>query len=127
VGFSSDIEILTLFGFVEEVPLSRKDIQRYFDKSLLEDQVDPETGEIVARKGQLFDEGTLKLLRKHRIRRVNFLHLKKKDPIYDIIHNTLAKDRANNEQEALELIYQEIRGTARSGNRQTTPGTPLLR
>lgn len=109
VGYSSDVQILSLFDYVEEVPLSRKDIQRYFDKTILEDQVNPETGEIVARKGQVLDEATMKLLRKHHIKRVHLLQVKKKDPVYDIIANTIAKDRAANEKEALELIYQELR------------------
>ncbi len=109
VGYSSDIDILRVFDFVEEVPLSRKDIQRYFGRTLIEDQVNPETGEIIVQKGQAFDEEMLKLLRKHRIRRVNFLKAKKRDPIYEVLANTLGKDRTANEQEALELIYQELR------------------
>ncbi len=109
VGYSDDIDILRLFEFVEEVPLSRKDINKYYDRTIIVDQVDPETGEIVVQRGQAFDEATYKLLKKHRIKRVNFLKSKKKNPIYEIIRNTLAKDRTANETEALELIYYELR------------------
>jgi len=109
IGYSSDIDILRLFDYVEDVSLSRKDVDRYYEKMLLEDVFDPETGEIVARKGQLFDEAMLKLLRKHHIKRLNFLHTKKRDPIYEILNNTLIKDKSNNRQEALEYIYQELR------------------
>ncbi len=109
IGYSSDIDILRLFDYVEEVPLSRKDLERYYEKIVLEDQFDPETGEIISKKGQVFDEELHKLFRKHHLKRINFLHVKKKDPIYEILHNTLTKDRSNSEQEALEYIYQELR------------------
>jgi DNA-directed RNA polymerase subunit beta len=109
IGYSSDLDILRLFDYVEEVPLSRQGIERYYEKILLEDVFDPDSGEILSKKGQTFDESLLKLFRKHRIKRLNFLHAKKKDPIYDILHNTLEKDRSHNKQEALEYIYQELR------------------
>jgi len=109
IGFAGDLDILRLFDYVEEVPLSRKDIERYYDKMVLEDQFDPETGELISKKGQIFDESLLKLYRKHHVKRVNFLHVKKKDPIYDILANTLAKDRSTGEQDALEFIYHELR------------------
>jgi DNA-directed RNA polymerase subunit beta len=109
IGFASDINILRLFDYVEEVPLSRKDIDRYIDKMVLEDQFDPETGELVSRRGQTLDEELLKLYRKHHIKRVNFLHVKKKDPIYEILNNTLVKDRSTGEEDALNMIYQELR------------------
>jgi len=109
IGYSSDIEILRLFDYVEEVPLSRAGIDKYFDKMILEDLFDGETGELVAKKGQVFDEAMLKLTRKHHVKRINFLHTKKRDPIYDIINNTLIKDKASNREEALNQIYQELR------------------
>jgi DNA-directed RNA polymerase subunit beta len=109
IGYSSDLDILNLFGHVEEVPLSRKDIERFYEKMILEDLFDSETGELVTKKGQMFDEAMLKLLRKHHVKRINFLHTKKKDPIYDIINNTLVKDKSANREEALNQIYQELR------------------
>ncbi len=109
IGYSKDIDILRVFDFVEEVPLSRKDIKKYFDRMLVVDQIDPETGEIVVQRGQVFDEPTLKLLKKHRIKRVDFLKTKKKNPLYEIIRNTLGKDHTTNVEEALELIYLELR------------------
>ncbi len=109
VGYSSDLDILRLFGYVEEVPLSRKDISKYYGRTILSDVVEDETGEVIVQRGDTFDEETHKRLKKRRVKRINFLKTKKKDPVYDILHNTLAKDRTSNEKEALELFYKELR------------------
>jgi len=110
VGYSSDQEILQLFDLIEEVPLSRKEIDKFYGKILVVDVVDPETGEIIVQKGKLFDEETHKAIKKAKIKRIHFLKSKKKkNPVYEILTNTLNKDRTENEEEALELFYQELR------------------
>ncbi|MBU0520537.1 DNA-directed RNA polymerase subunit beta [bacterium] len=110
LGYSSDLEIIQLFDLIEEVPLSRKGIDKYFGRMLVVDVVDAETGEIVVQKGKLFDEEIHKALKKAKIKRIHFLKSKKKkNPVFEILSNTLAKDRTENEEEALELFYQELR------------------
>jgi len=112
IGFGGDGDILNLFGFAEEVPLSRKEIENYFGRIVLADIVDEDTGEILTEKGAEFDEDMMKRLKRAKIRRVP---LQKKTRGKDaehslqIIRNTLEKDKTSSEDEALEFIYREMR------------------
>ena len=112
IGFSSDSDVLGLFGFSEDVPLSRKEIESYFGRTVLSDIVDEETGEILAEKGSEFDEEVLKRLKRAKVRRVPLLkHGRGKDAEHslDVLRNTLEKDKTESEEQALEFIYREMR------------------
>jgi len=112
IGFGSDGEIMELFGFAEEVPLSRKEIESYFGRTILTDYVDEETGEIVGEKGSEFDEEMLKRFKRAKVKRVHLLkNPRGRDAEHslEILQNTLAKDKTASEESALEFIYHEMR------------------
>jgi len=112
IGFGSKSEILSLFGFAEEVPLSRKEIEHYFGRPILDDVVDEETGEIIAEEGAEFDDEMLKRLKRAKVRRIALVkHVRGKDAEHslEILQNTLEKDKTANEEQALEFIYREMR------------------
>jgi DNA-directed RNA polymerase subunit beta len=72
--------------------------------------MDEETGELVAEDKAEFNEEILKELKKHKVKRITLLKTRKRDLSYDIIVNTLKRDRSKNESEALEALYRELRG-----------------
>ncbi len=110
IGFSKDYDILNTFGFIDEIPLSRKEIDKYYGRNVIADIVDEETGEIIAEEKAEFTEELHKKLKKAKIKRVSLIKSRRRDPSFDIIMNTLKKDRTNDDAEALESIYRELRG-----------------
>jgi DNA-directed RNA polymerase subunit beta len=112
IGFGTDGEILSLFNFSEDVPLSRKEIEKYFGRIILDDIIDEDTGEILAEKGTEFDDEMMKRLKRSKIRRIP---LQKKTRGKDaehslaVLRNTLEKDKTTGEEDALEFIYREMR------------------
>jgi DNA-directed RNA polymerase subunit beta len=110
IGFSKDYDILNLFGYVEEVSISRKDISKYFGRQIAADVVNESTGELAAEEKTEFTEELYKNLKKAKIRRVTLMKSRKRDPSFEIIINTLQKDRSKDTSRALESIYRELRG-----------------
>ena len=110
ISFATDLDILNIFGFVDEVPLSRKEIERYFGRPLACDVVSEETGELLAEEKAEFNGEMLKEFKRAKVKRVRLLKVRKRDPGFDIIINTLKKDRVKTDEEALESMYRELRG-----------------
>ena len=110
IGFSGDYDILKLFGYVDEIPLSRKELERYFGRKFAKDVINEETGELTLEKNTEFKEESLKAARRAKLKRLPLLKVRKRDTTYDIIINSLKRDRSHNTDEALEIIYRELRG-----------------
>ncbi|RPH95800.1 DNA-directed RNA polymerase subunit beta [candidate division KSB1 bacterium] len=109
LGHATDRDILRLFDYLEEVNLSRKDIQKEFGRIFSGDVVNEATGEVIVQSGAEFNEETLKTLTAAKAKSVELLKIKKRDVVYDIIRNTLNKDKSNTPDRALEVIYRELR------------------
>ncbi len=109
LGYSSDADILRLFDYVEDIALSKKDIKKYFERTILEDFVDEKTGEVLVSRGSEFDATTLKALKSLKVRRVPLLKPRKRDMSYDVMMNTLKRDKSKSRDDALEIIYRELR------------------
>ncbi|MCB2212127.1 DNA-directed RNA polymerase subunit beta [bacterium] len=112
IGFSSDDQILEQFGFSEDVPLSRKNIESYFGRRLTTDIVDEENGEILGEKGAEFDDELMKKIKRAKVRRIPLLKKirgKDNEHSFEVLQNTFAKDRTQTRDEALEFIYREMR------------------
>lgn len=112
LGHGTNAEILSLFNFSEDIPLSRKEIENYFERTITGDVIDPENGEILAEENTPFDEDVLRRLKKAKIRRVPLMKkIRGKDAElnFQVLQNTLARDRTTSEDEALEFIYREMR------------------
>jgi len=108
LGFSKDKEIFELFGLVETIDLADSKISKYFGRPVLDEIVNPKTGEIYAEKYTEFTKELAGILKKAKIARVPLL--KSTAGVYsDVISNTLRKDNAKSEQEALETIYRQMR------------------
>ncbi|MCX8010083.1 MAG: DNA-directed RNA polymerase subunit beta, partial [Ignavibacteria bacterium] len=110
LGYSSDEQILELFELVDEVDVDKSEIKRCIGRKLGNDLIDFSTGEIFASRDTEFTEEALKYAKKLGIKKIKFL---KEDNSLDghIIINTLIKDIARSESEALEAIYKQLRST----------------
>ena len=109
IGFSNDWEIWDMFGFTQEVALGSRSIKAHFGKPVLRDEYDTETGEVIVKNGDEFNAELLRSMRKHNLKRVLFEKKAENDIAYDIIANTLRKDRSNSTDEALVILYRDLR------------------
>jgi len=125
IGFETDKDILEIFGLALEIKVSRAALKRVVGSKLaarvvrawIEDFVDEDTGEVVSIErteviieretilenehvDQILDAGIKTIL----IHREEALTTD-----YSIIFNTLQKDPANSEKEAVEFIYRQLR------------------
>ena len=125
IGFETDKDILEIFGLAQEIKVSRAALKRVVGSKLaarvvrswIEDFVDEDTGEVVSIErteviieretilendhiDQILDAGIKAIL----IHREEALMTD-----YSIIFNTLQKDPANSEKEAVEFIYRQLR------------------
>ncbi|MCX6245392.1 MAG: DNA-directed RNA polymerase subunit beta [Bacteroidetes bacterium] len=125
IGYETDKDILEIFGLAQEIKVSKAALKRVIGSKLaarvvrawIEDFVDEDTGEVVsierteviieretvledAHIDQIIDAGIKTIL----------IHREEAQAIdYSIIFNTLQKDTANSEKEAVEYIYRQLR------------------
>jgi DNA-directed RNA polymerase subunit beta len=125
IGYESDRDILEIFNLAEEIKVSKSGLKKVIGRRLaarvvrtwIEDFVDEDTGEVVSieRTEVIIDRETL-LENQHIDEIVDsgvktiLLHRDESTATdYSIIFNTLQKDTANSEKEAVEFIYRQLR------------------
>ncbi len=125
IGYETDKDILEIFDLADEIKVTKAGLKRIIGrklaarvlKSWIEDFVDEDTGEVVSieRTEVIIDRETV-LENKHIDQIIdsgNKTILLHRDNIiandYSIIFNTLQKDTANSEKEAVEFIYRQLR------------------
>ncbi len=125
IGYESDKEILEIFDLADEIKVSKAGLKRVLGRRLaarvlrswIEDFVDEDTGEVVSieRTEVIIDRETeieaehIDMIVDAGIKTI-LLH--REDILtgdYSIIFNTLQKDTANSEKEAVEFIYRQLR------------------
>ena len=108
LGYSTNEEILDLFGLLEVVDLNKQDIKNFKGKQLCDDLIDKETGELLAEKAKEIDD---ELIDKIKNSSITKLKLFKSDKPYEesLIANTLNKDAAQSESDALEEISKQLK------------------
>ena len=126
IGYETDKDILEIFGLAQEVKVSKANLKKHIGDKLaarvvrtwFEDFVDEDTGEVVSieRTEVLVERETI-LESKH----VDMIADADVKTIlihqdggpgsldYSVIFNTLQKDTANSEKEAVEYIYRQLR------------------
>ena len=125
IGYESDRDILEIFDLAEELKVNKTNLKKAIGRRLaarvvrswIEDFVDEDTGEVVSieRTEVIIDRETI-IESDH----VNPIVESGVDTIllhrdgssstdYSIIFNTLQKDTANSEKEAVEFIYRQLR------------------
>ena len=125
IGYESDKDILEIFDLAEEVKVTKTGLKKAIGRRLaarvvrswVEDFVDEDTGEVVSieRTEVIIDRETI-LAAEHIEQMLEagvktvLLHKTDQDHVdYSVIFNTLQKDTANSEKEAIEYIYRQLR------------------
>ncbi len=125
IGYETDKDILEIFNLAEEVKVSKAGLKRVLGRKLaarvvrswIEDFVDEDTGEVVSiERNEVIIEREVELESEHIDTIVDagiktvLLHREDFNTSdYEIIFNTLQKDTANSEKEAVEFIYRQLR------------------
>ncbi len=108
LGYSTDNDLLALFDLVEEVRVDSPDIGAYIGRRSVSDVINHETGELILEKDAELTPDILNELKAAKVEKVRFL---KSDGTFgpEVISNTLRKDSATSEADALEAIYRHLR------------------
>ncbi|MEO0468961.1 MAG: DNA-directed RNA polymerase subunit beta [Bacteroidota bacterium] len=125
IGYSSDKDILEIFGLAEEVKVTKTNVNKCIDRKLAarilrtwtEDFVDEDTGEVVSitRNEVLFERDHV--IAKEDVEQILDSGVESMIMVaestnaaeYSIIYNTLQKDNSNSQSEAVDLIYRQLR------------------
>ncbi len=107
LGFSSNKELLELFELVRDVKMAREDYEILIDKVLCEDVIDASTGELLVSADTQLDEQILLSILEHDVKTVRIYRTENENAL--VIANTIRKDDAHSEQEALDMIYKQLR------------------
>jgi DNA-directed RNA polymerase subunit beta len=126
IGFDTDKAILDLFGLAEEIEANEKALKSALGRKLAarvlktwsEDFVDEDTGEVVTierneiilERDIILDESHIQDIIDAQTKTV-ILQKEDVEEDYAIIYNTLQKDPASSETEAVIHIYRQLRGT----------------
>ncbi len=108
LGFSTDKEILKLFDLIEEVKVSDPKFKKSAGRISIADIIDRETGEVLVEKDVEITEEALEQIKKSKIDSIKLLRA---DGVFgpEVIANTLKRDAAKSEKDALEAIYRHLR------------------
>ncbi|MEI6574846.1 MAG: DNA-directed RNA polymerase subunit beta [Bacteroidota bacterium] len=125
IGFESDRNILDIFNLAEEVKVNKTSLKKVVGRKLaarvlrswVEDFVDEDTGEVVSieRTEVILDRETevenkhIDLIVDSGVKSILLHKEDGNDVDHSIIFNTLQKDTANSEKEAVEYIYRQLR------------------
>ena len=109
LGYSSDEDILSLFDLA--IDIEPKDIDEdILGRRIASDVINLETGEIIATRDMIIDEGLLEKMKKSELMPVRVFNYK--DPTDEpVIAKTLTKDTSRTYEDALEAIYRQLRSS----------------
>ncbi len=127
IGYSTDKDILAVFELSEEIEATPEVLQQHIGRKLAirvlrtwtEDFVDEDTGEVVdlersevlLEDDTVLDEASIQVIQESQVTSVVLHRQDIHTADYEIIYNTLRKDSANSEKEAVEQIYRQLRST----------------
>ncbi|TSA29364.1 MAG: DNA-directed RNA polymerase subunit beta [Bacteroidetes bacterium] len=125
IGYETDKDILEIFNLAHEVKVSRATLKKAVGSKLaarvvrawIEDFVDEDTGEVVSiertevliERETILEEEHIDLILDAGIKTILIHTEDSLTTDYSIIFNTLQKDPANSEKEAVEFIYRQLR------------------
>ncbi len=108
LGYSTDRDLLQLFDLVDEVELTGSQAKKILGRQSIADVVDHDTGEILLEKDVEITEEIVERLKKAKIESMRLLRASNAaDP--EVISNTLRRDNAKSQEDALETIYRQLR------------------
>ena len=127
IGYSSDKDILEIFGLAEEIKSNKSNLKKAVGRKLAarilktwtEDFVDEDTGEVITitRNEVLFErehvisKEDVETILDSGAKSVILMAESRSAGEFSIIYNTLQKDNSNSDSEAVDLIYRQLRNT----------------
>ncbi|MFM8839689.1 MAG: DNA-directed RNA polymerase subunit beta [bacterium] len=109
LGYSSDEQILGLFELAMDVPADQLD-ESYIGRRIGGDVIDVSTGEILANRDMVIDEALMEVFKQSEIEYVRVFRFENVND-EPVIAKTLAKDTTRTREEALEVIYRQMRSS----------------
>ncbi len=125
IGYETDKDILEIFNLADEIKASKAGLKRSIGRRLaarvvrswVEDFVDEDTGEVVSieRTEVIIDRETelesvhIEQIMESGVKTILLHRDETTATDFSIIFNTLQKDTANSEKEAVEFIYRQLR------------------
>ncbi|NBO69235.1 MAG: DNA-directed RNA polymerase subunit beta [Bacteroidetes bacterium] len=109
LGYSSDEQILGLFELAMDVPAKQLD-ESYIGRRIGGDVIDVSTGEILAHRDMVIDEALMEVFKQSEIETVRVFRFENVND-EPVIAKTLAKDTTRTREEALEVIYRQMRSS----------------
>ena len=106
IGYSTNKDILESFGLAKTYKLSSK--KNLVNKTLLEDIIDKNTGEVVAESGVVITEKRLDEFKKIGVSELTVAKNEESLEV-QILKNTMEKDPTKSSEDALKLLYQHLR------------------
>ncbi|MCT4696983.1 MAG: DNA-directed RNA polymerase subunit beta [Candidatus Cardinium sp.] len=125
IGYSSDKDILDIFGLADEVKATRAVLEKEMGRKLAarvlksceECYVDEETGEeyvrttheVLVERNTVLDEAVIEVILSAQVASI-ILH--KSEAVYadyHLVYNSFGKDSTNDTKEAIEQIYRQLR------------------
>ncbi len=108
LGYATNEEILNLFNLVEEIDVKKAKMEKYIGRTTATDVFDMSTGEIFLTKDSVITEEDLDRLNEAEVDSIKVI-TSAVSPDQDLIVNTLRKDSAHTQEEALFAIYRQLR------------------
>ena len=108
LGYETDEQILNLFNLIEEISVKQLNADKHSGRTVANDVIDTNTGEIYASKDSELDEEVIASIKKSGVLKVRLLSIETSID-QDLIINTLKKDTSTNKEEALYAIYRQLR------------------
>ena len=127
IGYTSDKEIIDIFGLADEIKATSKELKANKGRKLAakvlktwtEDFEDEDTGEVIpiertvpiVERGEILDSDTIAAILDTDVKTILLQKDESNSNEYAIIYNTLQKDPTNTEIEAVNYIYKQLRNS----------------
>lgn len=108
LGYETDDQILNLFNLIEEISIKQLNAEKHIGRIVANDIIDTETGEIYAAKDAELDEEMIDNIKSSNVQKVQLIS-SETNTEQDLVINTLKKDTSKTKDEALFLIYRQLR------------------
>ncbi|HDZ58927.1 MAG TPA: DNA-directed RNA polymerase subunit beta, partial [Ignavibacteriales bacterium] len=108
LGYESDDQILNLFDLVEEIDVTKGDLEDYIGRIVASDVFDLSTGEIFLSRDSVLSEEDIDRLDDAEVDKIKLVNTDISSE-QDLILNTLRKDTSHSKEEALFAIYRQLR------------------
>ncbi len=110
MGFGTNADIMEAFGVVRELRLADNvGLKDYYDVPVPVDVVNKETGEVYLEAGEKLTRERVRSLKKQGVKGVMVVK-DTSDLKFELLANTLSKDKSADHADALKIFYTEMRG-----------------